>query len=90
MERKTVDHGNRLPAARHPDGRGLAAKFEAELDAIDALAPNRPELIGDVGRRMDAACDIGDLTVREWRALIDKVSAARAKPPMSRPGPRSA
>lgn len=89
MGRKIVDHGGHSIAESFDKNR-LADKFEAELDAIDALAANRAELIGDVGRRMDAACDVGDLTIREWRALIEKLSIARAKTPMTRPDQRPA
>ena len=68
----------------------LAKALAEELDAIDPLAPNRPERIGDVRRRMDAACNVGELTIREWRALIEKVPAARAQAPLARPRPRPA
>ena len=70
-------------------GPELAKAFAEELDSIDSLATNRPERIGDLRRRMDAACDVGDLTIREWRALIEKVAAARAETPIAKPGPRS-
>lgn len=90
MERKRVVNDSSLVAAPKSDGNSLAAKFEAELDAIDSLACNRADLIGDVGRRMDAACDVGDLSIREWRALIEKVSAVRARSSLTRPGPRPA
>lgn len=87
MERKPVGGGVGGP---HSEGGDLAGKFSAELDAIDSLARDRDALIGDVRRRMDAACDAGALSIKEWRALIEKISAARAGPPLSRPGPRAA
>lgn len=68
----------------------LAKAFADELVAIDALAVNRPERIGDLRRRMDAACDVGDLTIREWRALIEKVAAARSAAPVAKRGTRTA
>ena len=71
-------------------GLDLANAFAAELDAIGSLAVNRLERMGDLRQRMDAACDVGDLTIREWRILIDKVAAARSEMPLSRPGPKNA
>lgn len=71
-------------------GPELAKAFAEELDAIDPLAVNRPERIGDLRRRMDAACDVGDLTIREWRTLIEKVAAARAEAPLAGLGRRTA
>lgn len=68
----------------------LASAFAEELVAIEALAVNRPERIGDLRRRMDAACDVGDMTIREWRALIEQVAAARAEAPLARPRTRTA
>lgn len=64
----------------------LAKAFADELNAIDLLAANRPERIRDLRRRMDAACDVGDLSIREWRTLIEKVAAARAEAPLARTG----
>lgn len=71
-------------------GPELAKAFAEELDAIDSLATNRADRIGDLRRRMDAACDVGELTIREWRALIEKVAAARAEAPIAKTGPRAA
>lgn len=70
--------------------RELAKELAEELDAIDPQAANRAERIGDLRRRMDAACDVGGLTIKEWRALIEKVAAARAEAPIAKPGPRLA
>lgn len=65
-------------------GPELAQALADELDAIDSLSKDRAERIGELRRRMDAACDVGELTIREWRALIEKVAAARAEAPSTR------
>lgn len=57
----------------------LAQALAGELAAIAPEDANRLERIGDLRRRMDAACDVGDLTIREWRALIEKVAATRSE-----------
>ncbi len=67
--------------AKAAKGAELAQELADELDAIHPFSKDRAERIGELRRRMDAACDVGEITIREWRALIEKVAAARAEAP---------
>jgi hypothetical protein len=35
--------------------------------------------IGELRRLMDLSCDQGDITIREWRLLLDKVAVVQGQ-----------
>lgn len=48
--------------------------LEAQLLNLDGKNPNCKKKILEFRREMDSACDRGDITLKEWRALVEKVS----------------
>ncbi len=66
-----------------PSDRGALAMFELALEALDPRSPGRSAQVAELRRRMDLACDAGQITIKEWRTLLDKVAAFQLHPPNS-------
>jgi hypothetical protein len=46
------------------------------LDASDRACQHQ---ISDLRRLMDSACDQGDISIREWRMLLEKVALVQGQ-----------
>ncbi|MCE3607572.1 hypothetical protein LXA47_28795 [Massilia sp. P8910] len=53
--------------------------LEAEVLQLDPTAHACRIEIADMRRRMDEACDIGEISLSQWRVLLDRVAAVQAK-----------
>lgn len=73
------------PAPREDAPPSLFEKLALELDAIMAEDLDRVVKINDLRRVMDPACDSGQLSIKQWRVLIDKVAIARSSTPIAKP-----
>lgn len=60
--------------------RSALSMFEAALLALDPRSPGRSAQVAELRRRMDLACDAGQITIKEWRELLDKVAAFQVHP----------
>jgi len=60
--------------------RNALALFEGALQSLDPRSPGRPAQVAELRRRLDLACDAGQITIKEWRALLDKVAAIQVHP----------
>lgn len=54
-------------------------EMERILAEIDPASPDCRQQIMQLRRQMDEACDSGKITIKEWRALLDRVAAVQSK-----------
>ena len=54
-------------------------ELESSVLQIDPDAHDCRLKIMDLRRVMDQACDHGNITITQWRALLDRVAAIQAK-----------
>lgn len=52
-------------------------QLQAMTAGLDAAHQGCDIRIGELRRLMDIACDQGDISIREWRMLLDKVAAVQ-------------
>ena len=57
-----------------------AARFAADMEELKALATPDKEAVEALRSRLDAAADAGEITVREWRELVEKCAHIRRAP----------
>ena len=50
---------------------------ESMLLALDPSSPGCRVRISELRRAMDIACDIGSITLQQWRVLLDKTAAVQ-------------
>jgi hypothetical protein len=53
--------------------------LEQTMLSLDPSSMNCREKIADLRRLMDESCDLGLLTLQQWRTLLDKVSLVQEK-----------
>lgn len=54
-------------------------QLESMLHALDASSPDCRAAIGELRRQMDIACDIGSITLQQWRVLLDKTAVVQSQ-----------
>jgi hypothetical protein len=54
-------------------------ELEKMLVEINPASPGCREQITQLRRHMDEACDSGKITIKEWRALLDRVAVVQSK-----------
>lgn len=53
--------------------------LEKMLAEIDPTSLECREQIAQLRRDMDQACDVGKITIKQWRALLDRVADVQSK-----------
>lgn len=56
-----------------------ASRIEALVSRLDPAAPDARAQIALLRSQMDAACDRKEMTLSEWRRLVDLITAVRAQ-----------
>lgn len=56
-------------------------EFESQILVLDPLASDCRVKISDLRKGMDVACDVGTITLKQWRLLLDRIAAIQAKCP---------
>ena len=54
-------------------------EFELIILKLDPDAHDCRIRIGDLRRQMDEACDVGKISLAQWRNLLDQVAAIQAR-----------
>ena len=54
-------------------------EFESALLKLDPDAHDCRLKIADVRRQMDEACDVGKISLAQWRALLDRVAHLQSR-----------
>lgn len=54
-------------------------EFESAILKIDPAAHDCRLKVADVRRQTDAACDVGHISMAQWRYLLDRVAAIQAR-----------
>lgn len=57
-----------------------ASRFADDMEELRALATPDKEAVEALRSRLDAAADAGEITVREWRELVEKCAHIRRSP----------
>ncbi len=62
-----------------PIALGEFERLEEQVRALDPAAPACRTQIGALRREMDRQCDQGNLSIRDWRRLLDQIAAIQAR-----------
>jgi hypothetical protein len=54
-------------------------EIEKMFAEIDPASPGCRQQIMQLRRQMDEACDSGKITIKEWRAMLDRIAAVQSK-----------